>query len=97
VSKQWKPGKKTVELQPSARPSRIRRDPVPLSTAVDAAKKLQWFESDRETWIVAIGVVLFALALTALTVGFGAITSWGDAGTAEQSGMTGVGGSRGAN
>ena len=28
MSRHWKPSKKTVELQPAARPSRIRRDPV---------------------------------------------------------------------
>jgi hypothetical protein len=57
-----------VELgSDAARPSRIRRDPVPVANpkkAVDA------YPSEREAWVVVIGVVLFALAITVVTVGF---------------------------
>ena len=67
-----KPNKKTVELKGSARPSRIRRDPP----AVVAAKKaVNPYPTEREVWIVAIGVILFALAISIITFGFSQITS----------------------
>ena len=72
MSKHWKPGKKTVELQPAARPSRIRRDPPP---AAPAEKGVQPYPTEREVWIVVIGVILFALAISALMIGISDITS----------------------
>ena len=69
MSKLSKPGKTTVEL----RPSRIRRDPV--RAAEPAAPKAYWDPSEWETWAVVVGVSLFALAITALSIGFGAITN----------------------
>ena len=67
-----KPSKKqTVELKPS----RIRRDPVRASAAEGPAAKARWDPSERETWIVVIGVVLFALAITALSIGISEVTS----------------------
>ena len=64
-----KPGKKTVELAPS----RIRRDPV-RAAAPEGAKNY-WDPAEWETWVVVVGVVLFALALTALSIGIGEVTS----------------------
>jgi hypothetical protein len=53
-----------------AAPSRIRREPpgrVPEKVArVD--------QEQRELWTVAIGVVLFAIAIAIITFGFSAIT-----------------------
>jgi hypothetical protein len=69
VSKPWIPRRKTVELQPAERPSRIRRDPP----AVSAQKSVQPYPTEREIWAVVIGVVLYALAITAITVGGSAI------------------------
>jgi hypothetical protein len=71
VSKQLKPGKKTVELKGAARPSRIRRDPPP---PVAAKKAVTPYPTEREVWIVAIGVVLFALAISIITFGFSQVT-----------------------
>jgi hypothetical protein len=68
VSKPLNPGKKTVEL----RPSRIRRDPPP---AAPTEKAVRPYPTEREVWIVAIGVILFALAISALMVGISDITS----------------------
>lgn len=76
MSKQWKPKKSTVELQqqqPPPRPSRIRRDPVPAIKPGDP--QLRWFSSEQETWIVVVGVVLFALAFAALWIGISQVTS----------------------
>lgn len=72
MSKQLKPGKKTVELKGTSRPSRIRRDPPP---PVAAKKALRPYPTEREVWIVAVGVVLFALAISIITFGFSQITS----------------------
>ena len=63
--------KKTVELKES----RIRREPVRSDAAAGPAGKA-WFDSSEwESWIVVIGVVLFALGLTALSIGIGEVTS----------------------
>jgi hypothetical protein len=59
--------RQTVEL----RPSRIRRDPP----AVVVQKKVQPYPTQREIWVVAIGVILFAIAITAVTFGISDVTS----------------------
>jgi len=53
------------------RPSRIRREPV----AVPVEKKVNPYPTEREIWMVVIGVILFAIAITALTVGISDVTS----------------------
>ena len=78
MSKDWTPRKSTVELdqpeQPKqARPSRIRRDPVPALKPGDL--QLRWFSTEQETWIVVAGVILFALAFAALSIGISQVTS----------------------
>ena len=65
MSKKWTPRRETAPLS-SARPSRIRREPPPPAPA---RKSLQTYPSEREAWVVAIGVILFALAITVITVG----------------------------
>lgn len=67
MSKHWKPGKKTVELSLEPRPSRIRRNPVPVQ--VLAERKVKPVSSEREIWLGMTGVVLFAIALAMVTVG----------------------------
>ena len=75
MSKQWKPGRQTVELGQSrirrdpGRPSRIRRDPVP------AEKERVWRSREWEIRVAVAGVILFALALAALWVGISEVTS----------------------
>lgn len=59
--------RRTVEV----RRSRIRRDPV----AAPVEKKVNPYPTEREIWMVVIGVVLFAIAITALTVGISDVTS----------------------
>ncbi len=59
--------RRTVEL----RPSRIRRDPPPAIRE----RKVQPYPTEREIWIVVIGVILFAVAITALTIGISDVTS----------------------
>ena len=65
MSKQFKPGRTIV--QPSA--SRIRREPVRQEKEVIRRSE------DWEIRIAITGMVLFALAITILSVGFGAVTN----------------------
>jgi len=60
--------KATVDLKPS----RIRRDPALVATiAEEKAKEVRWRSSGHEITIAVIGIVLFALALDAIVLGFG--------------------------
>lgn len=68
MSRQWTPRRATVEL----RPSRIRRDPPAAPTEKRAVNP---YPTEREIWIVVLGVVLFALAITALTFGISDVTA----------------------
>ena len=65
-------GKKSVNLAASASPgSRIRRDPPP------AVKELVVRDPhDRDTRMVVIGIVSFALALFIILVAFASYTGW---------------------
>ena len=68
--------RKKVAPKPVARPSRIRRDPMPLSEAPTAsARKTFWDPSEWETWTVVTGVIFFAIALTIITFGISDFTS----------------------
>ena len=60
-----KSGKQAVEL----RPSRIRREPPP------AEKDLLWRSREWDKKLALAGIVLFALALWALSIGISEITS----------------------
>ena len=66
VSKSASP-KASVGLTPDApRPSRIRREPPPL----EKPKQLRAYGgSERDQWVVVIGVILFALAIMIITFG----------------------------
>ncbi|HEX6219230.1 MAG TPA: hypothetical protein VFZ35_08160 [Sphingomicrobium sp.] len=59
--------KNKVEMaRPEPRPSRIRRDPPPP----EKPRQLRTYgSSEREQWIVVIGVILFALAIVVITLG----------------------------
>lgn len=59
--------KATVGLTPDApRPSRIRREPPPA----EKPKELRaYVSSEREQWVVVIGVLLFALAIFVISIG----------------------------
>jgi hypothetical protein len=53
-----------------AAPSRIRREPP--GRVPDPLPRID--QEQRELWTVAIGVVLFAIAIAIITFGFSAIT-----------------------
>lgn len=71
MNKQLKRAKKTVEIEPALRVSRIRRDPAPQVQQ----KPLTAYPTEREILMVVVGVVLFALAISIITFGFSEITS----------------------
>lgn len=71
MSNQQKLRRRTVDLgSAGARPSRIRRDPPPPARD----KGVQPYPTEREIWAVVIGVILFAIAVTALTFGVSDVT-----------------------
>jgi hypothetical protein len=73
VNKPSKIRKKTVELRPPARPSRIRREPVPL--AEQLSRNAWWESRDWEIRLAIAGIVFFALAITAVVVDVGHLLS----------------------
>ena len=58
MRKPFKPNRQSVEL----RPSKIRRDPPPPAPAVKASVPHE--VTERETWAVLLGVLLFGIAIT---------------------------------
>lgn len=75
MSKEWNPRKQTVELEATPPPSRIRRDPVraapkPLPGILG---KIDWQSREMEITLAVIGIVLFALAIDAISIGISAI------------------------
>ena len=65
--------KSSVGLATDApRPSRIRREPPPP----DKPKSLRAYPTtEKETWIVIIGVLLFGIAITIITLGLSDFTN----------------------
>ncbi len=64
MSREWKPRKGTVELQPS----RIRRDPA-RADKPETLLKQQSRSRERDILIGIVGIILFALAINALWLG----------------------------
>ena len=70
-----KPGKKSVELRPVARPSRIRRDPLPGAEADRLARAAWWTSSEWEIRLALAGIAFFALAIAAVVIDLGVLMS----------------------
>jgi hypothetical protein len=66
VNTQAKSGKKSVELQPAARPSRIRRQPVPAVEAQKALRDAWWESQEWEIRLALAGIVFFAVGIIAV-------------------------------
>jgi hypothetical protein len=75
VSKLSKPGKKSVELSPAARPSRIRRDPVRAGKPEGLSNNVWWESREWEIRLAIIGVLFFALAINAVVFDLGELLS----------------------
>ena len=71
MSNRLKHGKRTVELHAPARPSRIRRDPVPSLEAERGATDAWWKSREWEARLAIIGIVAFALAICAVVLDIG--------------------------
>jgi hypothetical protein len=69
VIKSRNPGKKGVVV----RPSRIRRDPVPPEKPASLDKAM-WQSREWEIGLAVVGIILFALAINAISIGLSAIT-----------------------
>jgi len=65
------PNKKTVELQPAARPSRIRREPRPIVHDTQLSRDAWWESREWEIRLAIVGISFFALAITALVIDLG--------------------------
>ena len=74
MSKHWKPGKKTVALNPVARPSRIRRDPVKINANVPAKPLRPLNYRERDLYFGIAGILIFAAAIAAGIIGFSIFT-----------------------
>lgn len=70
MSKSLKPSRTVV--QPRA--SRIRRDPPPPPSKIEAARSY-WDPSEWESWVVVTGVTLFGIALAIIIIGFSDYTN----------------------
>ena len=69
--------KKPVEMEPAARPSRIRREPLPADNAV--TRKLDRIDFGSREWEVRFaiaGIVFFAVAIVALVFDIGHLLSY---------------------
>jgi hypothetical protein len=76
MSKAFKSSRKTVELTPAPKPSRIRREPAPADAAlVRKLERIDWRSPEWEQRVVVIGVILFAVALFVILLGTSEITS----------------------
>jgi micrococcal nuclease len=72
VGKHWKPGKKTVELDPQPRPSRIRRDPV---TIVGPARRQRPSnQRERDLFFGIAGILVFGTIIAAGIIAFSIFT-----------------------
>lgn len=82
VSKHWKPGKKIVRLdataRPAARPSRIRREPVQLNPNIPTRPARPVNTRERELFFGIVGIMIFGVAIAAALIGFSAFTTMHD-------------------
>ena len=64
-------GKKTVELQQLARPSRIRREPTQVSVAQQLSRNAWWESREWEIRLAIVGIIFFALGISAIVIDVG--------------------------
>jgi len=73
-----KTAKKTVELKPGARPSRIRREPPPRPDNALARKldRIDWGSREWEIRFALAGIIFFAVAIVAVVIDVGHVLSY---------------------
>lgn len=74
----WKPAKKTVELGPPARPSRIRRQPIQLNPNVPVKRERPSNYRERELFFGIAGILFFGAAIAAGVIGLSIYTVFRD-------------------
>jgi hypothetical protein len=68
--------KKPIALKPPARPSRIRREPVRADNKLETlAGRIDWGSREWEIRFAVVGILLFALGLSALVLDIGHVLS----------------------
>ena len=88
MSKHWKPGKKTVALNPAPRPSRIRREPVQLNPNAPAARRQRPINyREIELYGGIVGILVFAALIAAMVIGLAVFTVFHDDPEAEARAM----------
>lgn len=75
VKSQGKTGKKTVQLEGSPRPSRIRRDPLHTRQAEQLSVNSWWESREWEIRLAIGGIIFFALAINAVVIDLGELLS----------------------
>jgi hypothetical protein len=77
VIKRSKIRRQTVALPSSApRPSRIRREPVPVDNAMTRKlERIAWRSREWEIRLAIAGIIFFALALSAVVIDIGEVLS----------------------
>lgn len=75
MSRPWTSSRTKVAVDPSAgaapRPSRIRRDPPPPEPERSKDPSVAFDPTGREAWIVVVGVISFAVAISIISFGIG--------------------------
>jgi len=69
-----KPLEPSSKMSTARAPSRIRRDPVPAEKPQSLEKVLWRPTREWEIGLAIVGMILFGLAIDAVTIGFSAIT-----------------------
>ena len=78
MSKPWKPGKTTVQLEAPARPSRIRRDPVRINSNLPVKRERPSNLRERELFGGIAGVLIFGTAIGAGVIALSIFTVFHD-------------------
>jgi hypothetical protein len=73
VIKQSKIRRKTVNLHPVARPSRIRRDPALADKPQNFSRNAWWTSQEWEVRLAIVGITFFALAISAAVIDLGTL------------------------
>ena len=70
--------KPTVELRPTERPSRIRREPPPRADNALARRldRIDWGSREWEIRMAVAGILFFALAIVAVVFDIGHVLSY---------------------
>ncbi|HET9812408.1 MAG TPA: hypothetical protein VFP57_01960 [Sphingomicrobium sp.] len=75
MNKESRIRRKTVELDAPARPSRIRREPVPIAESQRLLRNAWWESREWEMRLAIGGIIFFAVAIAAVVIDIGHLLS----------------------